>query len=82
MKKPITPQSAPTRRSKSRPGKGSDFSSRKPAESVEQAIARVKAMPTLLDELSPETIRSVQQRAGEQPEVLGRARTSRTRTPR
>jgi hypothetical protein len=50
---------------------------RRAGESPEQAIARVRAFPTLLDELSPEAVASIQRRASEEPEVLGRGAVPR-----
>lgn len=55
---------------------------RRAGESAEQAIARVRAIPTLLDELSPEAIASIQRRAAEEPEILGSGAAPRRRVSR
>lgn len=41
-------------------------------ETAEEAIARERTIPTLLDELGPETIAWIQREAAKHPEVLGR----------
>lgn len=47
-------------------------SSPRKRETVEEAVARERAFPTLLDELGPETIARIQREAAQYPEVMGR----------
>ena len=51
---------------------GSAASTRARRETVEEAVTRERAFPTLLDELGPETIARIQREAAQYPEVMGR----------
>ncbi len=62
MSEPTIPAAAPS----------SASSTRARRETVEEAVARERAFPTLLDELGPETIARIQREAAQYPEVMGR----------
>lgn len=46
--------------------------SRSPQETVEEAVARVRAMPSFLEEIGPEAIAQFQREMADHPEVMGR----------
>ena len=66
MKKAST---SPVRAEPTTPGVARRDASR---ETVEEAIARVRAMPGFLDEIGPEAIAEFQREAAKYPEVMGR----------
>ncbi|MEW5927018.1 MAG: hypothetical protein AB1941_06025 [Gemmatimonadota bacterium] len=87
MKKQIASETTPQRRDQSTSGKGPErvlrlAVRRTGSESVEQAIARVRSMPSLLDELGPEAVASIQRTAADHPEVLGRTSSAKRRAAR
>lgn len=87
MKKPTASETTPQRRNQASPEKGPVRAfgrsvRRTRIESARQAIARVRSMPTLLDELGPETVASIQRTAAEHPEILGRTTAAPRRVAR
>ena len=87
MKKRTASETTPQRRDQASPQGGAArafgaFTRRTRFESVEQTIARVRGTPTLLDELGPETVSSIQRAAAEHPEVLGQTSSAPRRASR
>ncbi len=50
-------------------------------ETVEEAVARVRAMPSFLEEIGPEAIARFQREVAEYPEVYGRLPPIKSRKP-
>ena len=50
-------------------------------ETVEEAIARVRALPGFLDQIGPEAIAQFQREMADHPEVLGRLPPIKPRKP-
>lgn len=50
-------------------------------ETVEEAVARVRAMPSFLEEIGPEAIARFQREMADHPEVLGRLPPIKPRKP-
>lgn len=87
MKKQSASETTPQRRNQGSSGKEPErvfrlAIRRTPSEPVEQSIARVRSMPSLLDELGSEAIASIQCIAADHPEVLGPTSTVRRRAAR
>lgn len=56
--------------------------SRAARETVEEAVARVRAMPSFLEEIGPEAIAQFQLEMADYPEVMGRLPPVKPRKPK
>lgn len=69
MKNPGTSETASERPPEERARR--PVSTRSEGETVEEAVARVRALPSFLEEIGPEALMEFQREAAKYPEVMG-----------